>query len=289
MEAFRAVMLTGSVTKASHLLHVSQPAVSQMLKQLERSCGYALFERKRNGLAPTAEGAVLYEEVKRLFEGVAQVARVAASLKVGTWGSMAIAGFPAFTRRFFPELVARYCADRPHVSITLESRGSRTLIDAVATQRLDFGIGTLPSDRPDVLCQFLRQMPGVCVMRPDHPLAARTVISARDLAGERFVSLGHEDRSRALVDKVFNDLGVTRQLQIEAPQSDTACALVLQGAGVSIVDPFSAYNASGMLISVPLHELVPFDIWLLAPASRPRLRLVDEFIGYIREAVDAFK
>lgn len=282
-------MLTGSVTQASDLLHVSQPAVSQLLKQLEQACGYALFERRRNGMVPTPEATVLFEEVRRLFEGVAQVSRVSASLKVGNWGSLAIAGFPALTRRFLPEVVAQYCADQPNVSITLESRSSRGLIDAVATQRLDLGIGTLPSDRADVRSRLLRKVKGVCVMRPDHPLAARSSISVHDLVGERFVSLGHEDRSRQMIDKVFNDLSISRRLQIEAPQSDTACALVMQGAGVSIVDPFSAFNASGKLIGLPLKEDFVFELWLLLPAARPRLKLVDKFIRHVDAAVGAFR
>jgi DNA-binding transcriptional LysR family regulator len=289
LEAFRAVMLTRSVTKAGGLMHISQPAVSQLLKQFEDSCGYALFERKRNGLVPTAEAYVLFEEVQRLFEGVAQVSRAASSLKTGNWGSISIAAFPALTRRFLPEIVANYCADRPQVSVTLESRRSRSMIDAIATQRLDFGIGTLPSDRPDVLCQILRKVRGVCVLPPDHPLARLDAISATDLAGERFISLGSEDRSRLIIDAIFDSLGIERKLQIETPQSDTACALVKQGAGVSIVDPFSAYNAGNGVVCLPLKDQVLFELWLLFPASRARPKLIDDFIGFTRKALDEFR
>lgn len=289
LEAFRAIMLTGSVTRAGEMLRISQPAASQLLQQLEVDCGFGLFHRRRNGLMPTPEATVLFEEVERMFDGVGRVSRVAASLKDGSWGALSLAAFPAFMRRFLPEIVVDYCAARPNIRVTLESRRSRSLIDWVATQQLDFGIGTLPSDRPDVTSRHLRRFAGVCVMLPDHPLATRDKLQASDLAGERFVSLGKEDRSRLMIDKVFDELQIPRQLQIEAPQSDTACALVARGAGISVVDPFSAYNAGDTVVARRLEPAVPFDVWLLTPSARQQLRLVDDFIAHVAACLDRFE
>lgn len=289
LEIFRAIMITGSVTRAGEMLHISQPAASQLLQQLEADCGFDLFLRRRNRLMPTPEATVLFEEVERMFDGVGRVSRVAASLKEGSWGSLSVAGFPAITRRFLPEIVADYFATRPNVRVKLESRRSRSLIDWVATQQLDFGVGTLPSDRPDVASRHLRRFAGVCVMLPEHPLAAREELHASDLAGERFVSLGNEDRSRLMIDKVFDELQISRRLQIEAPQSDTACALVACGAGISVVDPFSAYNAAGTVVARPLEPSIPFDVWLLTSSARQSLHLVDNFIAHLSSGLDRFE
>ena len=73
IEAFRAVMLTGSITSASEALFVTQPAVSRLIRSLEESTGLTLFERRGNHVVPTAEATALLEEVERSFVGLARI------------------------------------------------------------------------------------------------------------------------------------------------------------------------------------------------------------------------
>jgi DNA-binding transcriptional LysR family regulator len=288
MEAFRAVMITGSVTKAGEMMHVSQPAVSQLLQQFESACGFALFYRRAGGLVPSKEAGLLLEEVERMFAASARVTRVAASLGKGAWGAFSIGAFPAMTRRFLPELVTSFCEQRPNIKVTVESHRSRSLIDWVGVHQVDFGLGTLASDREDVTSVHLCQTRGVCVLPLDHPLAVNTVIHAKQLEGERFISLGDEDQSRHTIDRIFDDQRIIRKVQIEAPQSDTACGFVAHRAGVSVVDPFSAYTADRTVVVRPFLPIVPFDVWLLLPKSHQRLRLVDEFIAHTKRRLRRF-
>jgi DNA-binding transcriptional LysR family regulator len=288
MEAFRAVMVTGSVTKAGEMMHISQPAVSQLLQQFESACGFDLFYRRAGGLVPSKEAALLLEEVERMFAASARVTRVATSLGKGAWGAFSIGAFPAMTRRFLPELVTSFCEQRPNVKVTVESHRSRSLIDWVGVHQVDFGFGTLASDREDVTSVHLCQTRGVCVLPLQHPLAVNPFIQANQLEGERFISLGDEDQSRHTIDRIFDDQRITRKVQIEAPQSDTACGFVAHGAGISVVDPFSAYTANGTVVVRPFLPIVPFDVWLLLPRSHQRLRLVDEFIAHSKRRLRRF-
>jgi DNA-binding transcriptional LysR family regulator len=87
MEVFRAVMLTGSVSAAAELLHVSQPAVSKVLAHAQRQSGLLLFERIKGRLAATPEAQALYAEVETLWRGVEKVrdvSRELASPRAGT-------------------------------------------------------------------------------------------------------------------------------------------------------------------------------------------------------------
>src|SRR3546814_7243532 len=69
LEAFQAVMAHGSLTRAAMTLHISQPAVSKLVAELERKCGFKLFQRRGNRLTVTAEGQLLYNELQRILVG----------------------------------------------------------------------------------------------------------------------------------------------------------------------------------------------------------------------------
>ena len=83
IEVFNAIMLTGSVSAAARLLHVTQPAVTQTLQHAELQLGYALFTRQRNRLVPTGEAQALYPEVQALVSQLESVRRLAGGLRSG--------------------------------------------------------------------------------------------------------------------------------------------------------------------------------------------------------------
>ena len=290
LEAFRAVMQSQSITGAAELLNVSQPAVSQAMKALEISCGFTLFERKRGRILPTPEALALMVEIERLFVGINKIARVAEAIRDRNWGRLTIAAFPAMASRFLPKVVAEFCGSRPNVQVTVESRRSRSLIDWVAGSNVDVGIGLLPSDQIGVVNERLHDLPGVCALPVGHPLAGADVVHAADLERQPFISLGRDDRSRFGVDKVFDDLGVVRRIQIETEQSEAACAFVAHGAGVAVVDPFSAYEFDDREIVVkPFRPVVDFKLWALFPAGRTRQGLVEDFMAYFQASIDGFQ
>jgi DNA-binding transcriptional LysR family regulator len=289
IEAFQAVMATGSVTRAGERMSISQPAVSQLIAQFERSCGFRLFERQGSKIAPTREAEALYNEVQRMFVGVGQIARVAAALREQSWGALSLAAFPAIARKVVPDIVWAFCLTHPETSFRLESMRSRSLIDAVAAQHVDIGLSFLPGDRTEVESTHLQRLRGLCILPASHRLAERSVITASDLANEDFVSLGPQDHSRLIIDRVFDEAKVPRRSRIEAGQSETAFSFVAANAGVAVVDPISAHNNEDHRVAIrPFEPPVFFDIWLIRPkASRP-FNLVDGFVAYLRERLTDF-
>ncbi len=290
LEAFRAVIETGSVTRAAEMLRVSQPAVSKLLSALARECGFDLFRRLGNRLIPTAEAMALFGEVERLFVGVEHVARHAGDIRELRQGQLSIAAFPAIAARTLPCIITEFRGIHPGTAVSLVSRSSRTLVDWIAAQRADLGLGLMTVDIPGVQFEPLGSFPGVCVMHPDHRLARKPVIEACDLHGEPFIALGVEDRSRFRVDQAFESLSIRRNIIIEAQQSEAACAFAAAGAGVSIVEPFSASGFRQDELAVrPFHPTVRFDMWLLIASYIPRAHMTDAFVHFLREAVESFR
>lgn len=281
IEAFQAVMSTGSVTRAGDRLDISQPAVSQLIAQFERSCALRLFERRGSRIVPTREAEALHVEVQRMFVGVDRIARVAAALREQSFGTLNLAAFPAIARRIIPEVVWAFCESRPDTRFRVESMRSRSLIDAVASQHVDIAFSILPGDRPEVESTHLHRLKGCCILPAGHRLAGRPTVHAGDLAGEDFISLGPQDHSRFMIDRVFDDLAIPRNLRISADQSETAFSFVAMNAGVAVVDPISVYNNRDAPVVVSRFEpAVEFDIWLIRPKAARAFSLVDAFLDH---------
>lgn len=289
IEAFQAVMTTGSVTRAGEMMSISQPAVSQLIGQFERRCGFKLFDRRGGRLVPTREAEALYVEVQRVFAGVGRIERVATSLRDQSWGALSVAAFPAIARCVMPEILWSFCATRPDTRFRIESMRSRSLIDAVAAQHVDVGFSILPGDRNEVISTHILKLRGLCVVPVSHRLAGRKAIHARDLTDEDFISLGPQDRSRFMIDRVFDDLKISRRLRIEAGQSETVLSLVAANAGVAVVDPIIVHNNRHAPVSVSRFEpAVEFNVWMIRPKAERPFKLLDAFIDHALASLSEF-
>jgi DNA-binding transcriptional LysR family regulator len=269
LEAFKAIMELGSFTRAAEKLHLSQPAVSKLIYLLERSCGFTLFHRQKNGVIPTAEGQMLYSEVERVFLGVDSVAARARAIRQFDYGELKLVAFPSLGTRVLPPILADFIETKPFLRVTIASRNSWLLVDRVASQGVDLGFGMTVLDRPGVQFEKLCSMEAVCVLPRGHRLAQKAAVDARDLEGERFVSLVEEDRAQDKIDQAFADRGVERNIVLKAQLTEACCSFVSAGVGVAIVDPLSTVGfRPDELVVKPFSPSVVQDIWVITPSFR---------------------
>ncbi len=121
-----------------------------------------------------------------------------------------------------------------------------------------------------------------------HKLAGRPVIDATDFANERFISLGRDAAFRQLLDRVFEDAGVARQIVTETGYSAAVCSLVAAGIGISVLDPFSALDGwkKGGIALAPFRAEVPFTVNSLFPLGVPRPTLLSAFLSMLADAIE---
>ncbi|WP_052710077.1 LysR substrate-binding domain-containing protein [Azospirillum thiophilum] len=288
LEAFKAVVELGSFTRAAERLHLSQPAVSKLIMLLERSCGFALFHRQKNGVIPTAEGEMLHSEVERVFLGVESVSARARAIRQLDYGEIEIVAFPSLATRVLPPILAHFLRSKPGLRVTVSSRNSWLLVDRVASQGVDVGFGMVAIERPGVRFDRLCSMDAVCVLPAGHRLAARPVIEAGDLHGERFVAMVEEDRAQLKVDRAFSDCGARRDVVLKAQLTEACCSFVAAGIGVAVVDPLSTVDfAPGQLVVRPFRPLVTYDIWTVTPSYREIPLAAQALIAHVRTGLTA--
>lgn len=290
LEAFRAVMMSGSVTNAAESLHLSQPAVSRLISDLERSVGFKLFERVK-GSTPiaTPEGAALFQEVERSFSGLQVVRQAALDIRNFRTGNLRIVCLPALANTLIPVVLKTFRRVNPAVKIQLQTRSSSTVRLWVAAQQFDFGLATPGSDVRGVEAELFMKSRGVCVLQEGHPLAVKQKIVPADLRDEPFISLATEDPARAKVDQVFTDAAVTRNIVVETQFAMTICGLVAEGLGCAIVSAASvAQHLTPGCVIRPFEPTIEFQYMLYLPSHRPPSRIVESFLQHLKQARDGW-
>jgi DNA-binding transcriptional LysR family regulator len=182
-----------------------------------------------------------------------------------------------------PPILSDFLRDRPGLRVTLSSRNSGLLIDRVASQDVDLGLGMVMSERPGVGFEKLCSMQAVCVLHPSHPLAGRPAVNARDLQGERFIALVDEDRAQLAIDSAFSQQAARRTIVLRVQLTEACCSFVAAGAGVSIVDPLSTVGfRSDELVVRPFRPAVRQDIYAITPIFRPPSLAAAALIAHVR-------
>lgn len=276
IEAFRAVMVTGSMVGAAGAMHISQPAVSRLIADLERDLTYPLFTRTRGRLIPTEEGNELYLEVQRSFVGLGQVETAARQLGKNATGVVRIAAMPSLSGEPLTRGVAAFSAENSEASLILDVRPRREVIDLIAARQFDIGVATLPIDDPNIDVRPLAPENSVCAVPAGHRLAAKDVIDARDLEGEPFISFPAATLYRIRVDRVFEELAVNRIMRFEARTAEMTGNLVAEGAGVAVVGAWDVPALWRKEVAIrPFEPAIPLRIGLLTPANRPKARRIE--------------
>jgi len=290
LEAFKAVMETGTVSQAAGVLTVSQPAVSKLIANFERAVGFKVFDRTHGRLAPTPEAAMLYNVVERAFISVDQIGQSATDIRERRHGRLMVGVMPALSTGFIQEMATQFLADRPRVTLTLHARSSPKVIESLAGQQLDLGIIAAGLEHPGVETEFFCKVEAVCILPPDHRLTNKKVIVPEDLEGESFISLTMLDRIRSRIDHPFEEAGVRRVLRIDTPMAASACAFVAKGAGVAIVDPFSALEAKdGRFLIKRFAPAIHFNFVIAYPLHGQRSQLVQDFVVELRRRTRSYR
>lgn len=280
VEAFRAIMLSGSMTGAARTLNTSQPNVSRLIAQLEDRIGFTLFLRRSGRLLPTPEAHAFFRDVARAFTGMESLERSADSIRKRGIGRIRIGVVPSMILTLTPRVLRRFSLEFPEASIMVHTSDSVAVGQWVASGYCDIGITSYETGNAGAAVQRIGNMAGVCVVPAGHRLAGgKGPLSPEDLRGETFISLLQGDGTRRRIDAAFAGCGSEpRILTCECQYASAICGMVGLGMGISIVHP--AVARSRMDAGIVIREFrprIPFFTFLVRPVQYPCGRLAERF------------
>jgi DNA-binding transcriptional LysR family regulator len=243
LEAFRAVMLTGSMTAAGRLLSVTQPAVTRLVRDLEAELNLTLFRRDGIQITPTREAKELYREVERHFVSTERIREAAIAIREYSAGQLRVAAILAMSNACMPRAVSRFLTSYPNVVISVHNGASLDILDLVVNGSVDIGIVAVPPGRSDLVRESAPEAEVVCLVPRDHPLAGHAEITAADLHEQDFVALAPGSLMRLELNAVLHLAGSHPRVRVESLFSSTVAGYVNQGLGLAVVDPLTAVLA----------------------------------------------
>ena len=287
IETFRSVVLSGSATRAAELLFTSQPAVSRDLARLNQVLGFALFERVKGRLLPSAQGLAFYEDVERSFTGLVELGERAEALRQLRSGTLSIAALPALCDSLLPTACARFHRRHPDVLIRITALDSPEFDAALSGQRFDLGLVEHKHSIAQTVSTSLFKGNEVVIMASAHPLSRKKHLRLQDLTGQAFVSYGTRDPYRRRLDALLDQHGIQRQIVAETSSATSLCALVRSGIGLAVVNPITPRFTSGHgLVCLSLSPSIVYEVDVVQPINRPSNPLINLLLADLQKCLD---
>ena len=285
LEAFRAVMQSGSVSRAAQRMFLSQPAVTKLLRGLEDETGLPLFDRSRRHLQPTPEAVKLESDVATLFAAADHLDRTIDDMRGVGSGELRVAAMPLMGLSLIPRLLAKFAREVQPVRISLVVASSREVHDLVQAGNADLGFA-LPVGRSALVAAPPIDLPGLVVLPPGHRLTRNKAIPLSELHDEPYISLGRQYRLRDQVDELFTVNGVVPRLVAETQNAAAACAMVAAGLGFAVAEAVTVRALKGQVVVRRLQPTVTFSVTVLGSPGRPLSAAALSFLKLARNDLD---
>lgn len=259
-KVFCDLVETASFSRAASLNSITQSAVSQQIRTLEKHFHVGLIERGRKNFSVTQEGRAFLQaskEILGVFESLGDRIRelqniVAGELKIATVYSIGLHELPPFLKKFR----ALY----PEVEIKVDYRRSSQVYTEVLEGDADLGLVAFPSRRKGLMVEDFWRDKLVLICHPDHRFAERRRVGLRELHGEKFISFEPDLPTRKVIDRLLREQGVEIKQTMELDNIETVKRAVEIENGISIVPQASVADETrnGSLVAI---EIESFEMW----------------------------
>lgn len=277
--AFTEIGEGKSFTEASEILRVSQSGISRMISDLEADWGFRLFERDRNGVQLTREGASLLPYAKALCSDFKSLESAVTGLKDPSRGHLNIGVFSSVATYWVPKIISRFKEDYPDVTYDLMLGDYAELEEWVAEGTADFAFSHRPSS-PELDWELLDLDEYLAVMRDDDPMAFEDYCPAHCLEGRPFMLLERGGRSE--VGNYLDENRVQPDIRFRTWDDYSVMSMVSAGLGMGVLPSLILKNLPERVVTRPLKPPLFREIGVIRRRGRPLTPVADRFMDYLK-------
>ncbi len=285
---FYTVAKCGSLTRAAEELYISQPAVSQSIKQLENQLGVVLFNRTHRGMELSAQGGkLIFKEVesalKLLYEAEARLDE----MKDSATGSIRIGASDTIFKYFLADKIVDYHERFPSVKIELLADFTPDTIEKLKANRCDVAFVNLPIEvDPELkLDESSARLNDIFVVGAKYAELLADTVPLEKLKDYPMILMNGNTVARSALNNFFGSVGLEITPAIEVGSWDLMKKLVMRGMGVGVIPREYALRAltGGELFEVKVDPVLPVrSVGMLLPKNRPVSYALHSFIEYFR-------
>ncbi|MCP4071865.1 MAG: LysR family transcriptional regulator [Hyphomicrobiales bacterium] len=259
-----------------------------MIGSLEETLGFPLFQRLAGRLRPTPEARIIFDEVEKALANLNHISRLMEDIQDKKAGHLRVACLPGFATSLLPRVLAGFLKERPGLALTFEPRTPEKIQEWISAQQFNVGISDMFEETPSIESEPIH-VRTVFVAPRGHPLATKTVVTPKDLDRLPIIHGNRNQITYTSIRKAFNSAGAEFNSVVETRLFASACIMVVEGFGVSIVSEIDAreYEKQGLVIR-PFEPAIPFHINILYPAYMPRSIATREFVEVFKQSLKPF-
>lgn len=235
LQIFREVLRAGSERFAAKVLKISQPAVSQQIKQLEAEIGFSLFSRENNRLTPTDRAWELLRSVDGALQGVDRIEKSIASLSNEDARTIGLAAPGVFCLSVIPRAISAI-RQTNSCSFQVKSGSYQQIAEYVLKGRSDLGISRLPLDERAFDWAPVSIARNVCLFQAGHRLAKKDLVTPEDIVGEALIDIEPQFSAHQMNINALRYRGVEPDLVVEYDANGHDAGFVAAGVGISITN-----------------------------------------------------
>jgi DNA-binding transcriptional LysR family regulator len=226
---------TKSFSRAAKLNSITQSAVSQQARAMERHFKALLVDRSQKQFQLTREGQRVYESAKNVLHAYETLLSELQEMKKVVSGTIRISTIYSIGLHELPPFIKRFLHDFPSVNVRIEYRRSNLVYEDILHNCVDFGLVAFPSKVRQVDVIPFRNDHLVVICHPQHPLAKKGEVTVSDLAGQKFIGFDPDTPTRKAVDQIFREHSLDIETVMEFDNIETVKRAVEIDHGIAIV------------------------------------------------------
>lgn len=288
LQVFHTVARLLSFTKAADALHMTQPAVTFQIRQLEEYFDTRLFDRTHNRISLTEAGRRVFEFADRIFQLYGEMENAVREMTGEVSGVLLIGASTTIAEYMLPSLLGGFKAEYPDVNIQLKVSNTEGIVSMVENNAIDLGVVEAPVSNRNLAVEVCRQDQLVVIVPPSHPLAARERVASAELLEYPFISREEGSGTREVIEEYLAGVGLNGNdvktcMELGSPEAIKRAVEV--GMGISVISRATVLKELklGTLRAVPLDPPLERPFSFVHQKQKFRLRVTEELLSFARE------
>lgn len=288
LQVFHSVATHLSFTKAAEALHMTQPAVTFQVRQLEEYFNTRLFDRTHNRISLTEAGKRVYDIGGRIFELYAEMEHAIKELTGEVSGVLIIGASTTIAEYMLPALLGDFKAKYPDVSVRLKVSNTEGIVSMVENNVIDLGVVEAPVANKNLAVELCKKDQLVAIVSPNHPLATKEKLDVKDLVSNPYICREEGSGTREVITEYLHSVGVNpNELDIimELGSPEAIKGAVEAGIGIAVLSKATLVKELKLqtLVAIPLDPPLERPFSFVHQKQKFRQRAMEELLDFARQ------
>lgn len=287
LQVFHAVARLLSFTKAAEVLHMTQPAVTFQIRQLEDQFDTRLFDRTHNRVSLTEAGHAAFEYAEKIFEKYSEMENAVREITGNISGSLTLGASTTISEYMLPALLGDFNKENPEVLLRLRVSNTEGVVSMIENNVIDLGIVEGPVTNKNLLVEICQKDDLVVVVPTNHELTKLKKVSVEELLKYPFICREEGSGTRNVIAGYLQSEGVSKHalracLELGSPEAVKGA--IEAGMGISVLSSVSIAKELelGILKSIPLDPPLNREFSFVRQRQKFRVRTMEELLDFAR-------